>query len=75
MLCLLCSLFCSQVDERYVAGDGFMLNLLSVLQQLSVKITLDTVNTALRKIRFLVLALFFLIPHLNYFNSECFFAG
>lgn len=34
-----------QVDERYVAGDGFMLNLLSVLQQLSVKISLDKVDT------------------------------
>ncbi|XP_048766609.1 ubiquitin conjugation factor E4 B-like [Ostrea edulis] len=34
-----------QVDERYVAGDGFMLNLLSILQQLSVKITLDKVDT------------------------------
>ena len=33
-----------QVDERYVAGDGFMLNLLSVLQMLSVKISLDKVD-------------------------------
>lgn len=36
-----------QVDERYVAGDGFMLNLLSVLQQLSVKISLDKVSQVL----------------------------
>lgn len=34
-----------QVDERYVAGDGFMLNLLSVLQMLSVKISLDKVDS------------------------------
>lgn len=33
-----------QVDERYVAGDGFMLNLLTVLQMLSVKISLDKVD-------------------------------
>ncbi|XP_076648891.1 ubiquitination factor E4B isoform X2 [Halictus rubicundus] len=34
-----------QVDEFSLAGDGFMLNLLSVLQMLSVKIKLDTVDT------------------------------
>ena len=62
MLCLLCSLFCSQVDERYVAGDGFMLNLLSVLQQLSVKITLDKVNTALRKNQISSVSIVFLDP-------------
>lgn len=33
-----------QVDERYVAGDGFMLNLLTVLQMLSMKISLDKVD-------------------------------
>ncbi|XP_076086292.1 ubiquitin conjugation factor E4 B-like isoform X3 [Mytilus galloprovincialis] len=34
-----------QVDERYVAGDGFMLNLLSVLQMLTVnKISLEKVD-------------------------------
>jgi len=27
-----------RVDERTVAGDGFMLNLLSALQELSVKV-------------------------------------
>ncbi|XP_076290727.1 ubiquitination factor E4B isoform X2 [Lasioglossum baleicum] len=34
-----------QMDEFSLAGDGFMLNLLSVLQMLSVKIKLDTVDT------------------------------
>ncbi|XP_052828184.1 ubiquitin conjugation factor E4 B isoform X1 [Octopus bimaculoides] len=33
-----------QVDERYVAGDGFMLNLLTVLQMLAIKISLDKVD-------------------------------
>ncbi|KAJ8320744.1 hypothetical protein KUTeg_002331 [Tegillarca granosa] len=33
-----------QVDERFVAGDGFMLNLLTVLQMLSLKIVLDKVD-------------------------------
>lgn len=33
-----------QPDERLVAGDGFMLNLLGVLQQLSVKISIDKVD-------------------------------
>ncbi|XP_041377968.1 ubiquitin conjugation factor E4 B-like [Gigantopelta aegis] len=33
-----------QVDERFVAGDGFMLNLMSTLQMLSVKIVLDKVD-------------------------------
>ncbi|KAL3862635.1 hypothetical protein ACJMK2_008589, partial [Sinanodonta woodiana] len=33
-----------QVDERFVAGDGFMLNLLVVLQKLSSKITMDKVD-------------------------------
>ncbi|KAK3104970.1 hypothetical protein FSP39_014399 [Pinctada imbricata] len=33
-----------QVDERFVAGDGFMLNLLSVLQMLSMKIHQDKVD-------------------------------
>ncbi|XP_048250307.1 ubiquitin conjugation factor E4 B-like [Haliotis rufescens] len=32
------------VDERFVSGDGFILNLMSVLQQLSVKIMLDKVD-------------------------------
>ena len=67
MLCLLCSLFCSQVDERYVAGDGFMLNLLSVLQQLSVKITLDKVNTALRKNQISSVSIVFLDPSFELF--------
>ncbi|KAK0083631.1 hypothetical protein PV325_008472 [Microctonus aethiopoides] len=34
-----------QTEEFALAGDGFMLNLLSVLQMLSVKIKLDTVDT------------------------------
>ncbi|KZC14831.1 Ubiquitin conjugation factor E4 B [Dufourea novaeangliae] len=34
-----------QTEEFSLAGDGFMLNLLSVLQMLSVKIKLDTVDT------------------------------
>lgn len=33
-----------QTEEFALAGDGFMLNLLSVLQMLSVKIKLDTVD-------------------------------
>lgn len=33
-----------QSDERFVAGDGFMINLLSVLHQLSVKVKLDKVD-------------------------------
>lgn len=33
-----------QVDENFVAGDGFMLNLLAVLQKLSLKISLDKVD-------------------------------
>ncbi|XP_025203698.1 ubiquitin conjugation factor E4 B isoform X1 [Melanaphis sacchari] len=33
-----------RVDERTIAGDGFMLNLLSALQELSVKIKLDKVD-------------------------------
>nr|CAH7740032.1 unnamed protein product [Callosobruchus chinensis] len=33
-----------QVEERSLAGDGFMLNLLSVLQNLSVKIKLNKVD-------------------------------
>lgn len=33
-----------QVEDRLVASDGFMLNLLSVLQKLSVKIKLDKVD-------------------------------
>ncbi len=32
-----------QTDERMVAGEGFMLNALTVMQQLSVKIKLDKV--------------------------------
>ena len=32
-----------QSDERLVAGEGFMLNVLTVLQQLSIKIKLDKV--------------------------------
>lgn len=34
-----------QTEEFALAGDGFMLNLLSVLQMLSVKIKLDTIDT------------------------------
>ncbi|XP_066601539.1 ubiquitin conjugation factor E4 B [Prorops nasuta] len=34
-----------QMEEFSLAGDGFMLNLLSVLQMLSVKIKLDTIDT------------------------------
>lgn len=30
-----------RVDERTIAGDGFMLNLLTVLQELSVKVVID----------------------------------
>jgi hypothetical protein len=37
-------IFPSQTDERVVSGDGFMLNFLSVLQQLSIKIKLDKVD-------------------------------
>ncbi|CAG9813429.1 unnamed protein product [Phaedon cochleariae] len=33
-----------QMEERTLAGDGFMLNLLSILQNLSVKIKLDKVD-------------------------------
>ncbi|KAK7497939.1 hypothetical protein BaRGS_00010810 [Batillaria attramentaria] len=33
-----------QVDERVVSGDGFMLNLMSVLEMLSFKILLDKVD-------------------------------
>ena len=33
-----------QSDERLVAGEGFMLNVLTVLQQLSIKIKLDKVR-------------------------------
>lgn len=34
-----------QADERMISGEGFMLNFLTVLQQLSVKIKLDKVRT------------------------------
>lgn len=34
-----------QTDDSNLAGDGFMLNLLSILQMLSVKIRLDTIDT------------------------------
>ncbi|KAF7992765.1 hypothetical protein HCN44_005109 [Aphidius gifuensis] len=34
-----------QTDDSNLAGDGFMLNLLSILQMLSVKIKLDTIDT------------------------------
>ncbi|ESO98532.1 hypothetical protein LOTGIDRAFT_174217 [Lottia gigantea] len=34
-----------QVDEKLVAGDGFMLNLLSILQKLSFKIVINKVDT------------------------------
>ncbi|XP_076451864.1 LOW QUALITY PROTEIN: ubiquitin conjugation factor E4 B-like [Babylonia areolata] len=34
-----------QVDERIVAGDGFMLNLMAVLEMLSSKILLDKIDT------------------------------
>lgn len=34
----------SQADDRLVSTDGFMLNLLWVLQQLSTKIKLETVD-------------------------------
>lgn len=33
-----------QFDERFLCGDGFMLNLMSVLQKLSEKIDLDKVS-------------------------------
>jgi ubiquitin conjugation factor E4 B len=33
-----------QVNERLVAGDGFMLNFLSVMQMLSLKVKLDKVD-------------------------------
>lgn len=33
-----------QMEERNLAGDGFMLNLLSVLQMLSVKVKMDKVD-------------------------------
>ena len=33
-----------QVMERYVAGDGFMLNFLSVMQHLSSKVKMETVD-------------------------------
>lgn len=33
-----------QVNERLVAGDGFMLNFLSVLQHLAAKIKMDKVD-------------------------------
>lgn len=33
-----------RVDERTIAGDGFMLNLLTALQELSVKIKMDKVD-------------------------------
>nr|CAD7587727.1 unnamed protein product [Timema genevievae] len=33
-----------QIDERLVAGDGFMLNLLSVMQMLAIKVKLDKVD-------------------------------
>ena len=36
-----------QTDERLVAGEGFMLNVLTVLQQLSIKIKLDKVSCEL----------------------------
>ena len=32
-----------QVNERTVAGDGFMLNLLSVMQHLSAKVSLNQI--------------------------------
>ena len=36
--------FIFQVNERQVAGDGFMLNFLSVMQILASKVTLDKVD-------------------------------
>jgi ubiquitin conjugation factor E4 B len=33
-----------QVNERQVAGDGFMLNFLAVMQMLASKVTLDKVD-------------------------------
>ena len=33
-----------QVNERMVAGDGFMLNFLSVMQHLSAKVVIDKVD-------------------------------
>lgn len=44
-----------------------MLNLLSVLQQLSVKITLDKVNTALRKNQISSVSIVFLDPSFELF--------
>lgn len=36
--------FLLQVDERLVSGDGFMLNFLTVLQMLALKVKLDKVR-------------------------------
>lgn len=37
-----------QVSDRMVAGDGFMLNFLSVLQQLCSKVSMDKVRNLTR---------------------------
>lgn len=42
--CWNCFCLLSQADDRLVSTDGFMLNLLWVLQQLSTKIKLETVD-------------------------------
>lgn len=34
-----------QVQERNVAGDGFMLNFLSIMQMLAVKVKLDKIDS------------------------------
>jgi len=36
-----------QVNEGSVAGDGFMMNLLSVLQKLAIKVNLDKVSCSI----------------------------
>jgi ubiquitin conjugation factor E4 B len=36
-----------RVDERTVAGDGFMLNLLTALQELSVKVIGEVINKSI----------------------------
>ena len=39
-----------QADERMLSGEGFILNVLAVLQQLAVKIKLDKVSMPMRNI-------------------------
>ena len=49
-----------QVNERTVAGDGFMLNLLSVMQHLSAKVSLNQVCPLTQ-----LLEVFFFATHLS----------